>query len=379
MRVARCGQFCDGAETCHAIDDCRPGASFACDDGVSCTEDSCDEAGDTCSHVPADANCDNGLFCDGVETCDAIDDCETTTPPIDCDDGVDCTVDSCNESTSSCTHTANDALCNDGTLCNGTETCDTLDGCRFGRFIDCSDDFRCSTNTCNAATGVCESDFSACSCGDGEITDIEECEPPDIAGTFEDCNNSIDDDGDGDIDCRDLDCAPGAREAMCDEHCTLDSVCNKFKRDPGLVRYDHPRGHDYFRLHARFPIDPGFDPATQVITFELANEFGAIYRTIVPPGILVSNKNGKRYKFKDKTASTLGPDSFVDGIAKFSFIKRSYEGLPHATFRIRVFGDFLAATKVTMTSQISVGTATASLTSNWKPKRKKWKLPLNDF
>ena len=135
-----------------------------------------------------------------------------------------------------------------------------------------------------------------------------------------------------------------------------------------------------FKLHARFVIEEGFfNPATEVIEFEVANDQGAFYRAIVAPGVLDPNRNGRRYKFKDKTASLLGPDSPVDCIAKLSFILRDFEGVPHATFRIHAYGNFSAATKVTMTSQISVGTTAASLTADWTPKRKKWKLILTDF
>ena len=41
-----------------------------CDDGVSCTADSCDEASDSCVNAPDHSLCDNALFCDGAETCD---------------------------------------------------------------------------------------------------------------------------------------------------------------------------------------------------------------------------------------------------------------------------------------------------------------------
>ena len=203
---------------------------------------------------------------------------------------------------------------------------------------------------------------------------------PVTAGTFEDCNNLIDDDGDGKIDCRDKDCAPGARGVVCDEHCTLDEVCLKFVKDPAQIRYFRRNGHDLFRLHARFEIEEGdFNPGTEVILFEVANDLGTFYRAIVPPGTLKSNRNGTRFKFKDKTASLFGPDSLVDGIAKLSFILRKISGVPHATFRIQAYGDFSAATKVTMTSQISVGTAAASLTADWTAKRKRWKLAVTNF
>jgi hypothetical protein len=197
------GQFCNGVEVCDLTNDCQAGASPACDDGVTCTVDSCDEVGDSCDNAPVDANCDNGLFCDGIETCDALGDCQAGLG-LDCDDGVSCTIDACDEGTQACDNTADDAVCDDGLPCNGAETCDSTNDCQPGVPVTCGDGFICSTDTCNALTGACESDFSTCLCGDGEIIPGEDCEPPDTAGTFEDCNNQIDDDGDGNIDCRDL-------------------------------------------------------------------------------------------------------------------------------------------------------------------------------
>jgi len=92
------GRFCNGSETCNTtIGLCRSGIPPNPDDGVSCTDDSCDEINDVIDNTANDTNCDNGLFCDGSETCDPITDCQLGTPPV-CDDGDVCTGDeSCNE------------------------------------------------------------------------------------------------------------------------------------------------------------------------------------------------------------------------------------------------------------------------------------------
>jgi hypothetical protein len=89
-----------------------------CDDGVTCTDDSCDPA-IGCSNTPNDANCDNGLFCDGDETCDAVADCQAGLPPI-CDDAEACTLDECNEASDMCDHTTIvDLVVSDATLAGG--------------------------------------------------------------------------------------------------------------------------------------------------------------------------------------------------------------------------------------------------------------------
>ncbi|MEM7352559.1 MAG: S8 family serine peptidase, partial [Acidobacteriota bacterium] len=61
-----------------------------------------------------DADCDDGAFCNGAETCNTgTGVCEAGTP-VTCDDGVSCTVDSCNEGTDSCDATPDDSACSNG-------------------------------------------------------------------------------------------------------------------------------------------------------------------------------------------------------------------------------------------------------------------------
>ena len=177
------GLFCNGSETCNA-GTCQAGTAPNCNDGVSCTDDSCNEGTDSCDNVVNDGNCDNGLFCDGAETCDAVNDCQAGTAP-NCNDGVACTDDSCNEGTDSCDNNANDANCDDGAFCNGAETCDAVNGCQAGSDpcaggacdevgdvclecvvdADCDDGLFCNgTETCNA--GSCQAGSDPCSAGE---------------------------------------------------------------------------------------------------------------------------------------------------------------------------------------------------------------------
>ena len=91
------GLFCNGVETC-AAGDCQPGTAVECNDGQSCTVDSCDESADSCLHAPNDGACDDGLYCNGVEICDALTGCLAGSGDP-CDDAVACTIDTCDEST----------------------------------------------------------------------------------------------------------------------------------------------------------------------------------------------------------------------------------------------------------------------------------------
>ncbi len=96
------GLFCNGTETCNeGTDSCDAGTPPNCDDGVSCTDDSCNEGTDSCDNVANDAHCDDGLFCNGTETCDAVNDCQGGTAP--CTGGQTCneTTDVCERATGS--------------------------------------------------------------------------------------------------------------------------------------------------------------------------------------------------------------------------------------------------------------------------------------
>ena len=76
--------FCNGAETCNlGTGQCMPGTPVTVDDGVGCTDDSCDEINDLIVNALNDGLCDNGAFCDGLETCDAVSDCQAGTAPCD--------------------------------------------------------------------------------------------------------------------------------------------------------------------------------------------------------------------------------------------------------------------------------------------------------
>ena len=72
--------FCNGAETCDIVLDCQPGMPPALDDGVACTDDSCDEVGDAVVHAPDPGVCDDGDPCT-AEACDAITGCSNSPIP----------------------------------------------------------------------------------------------------------------------------------------------------------------------------------------------------------------------------------------------------------------------------------------------------------
>lgn len=98
----RCGDsdFCNGVETCVG-GTCRPGPPPDCDDANPCTDDACVPA-TGCRHVNNTASCSDGRSCNGIEVCGGGL-CQPGVP-INCDDGISCTADSCNEATGTCDH-----------------------------------------------------------------------------------------------------------------------------------------------------------------------------------------------------------------------------------------------------------------------------------
>ena len=54
-------------------------------------------------------------------------------PNPNCNDGITCTVDSCNEGSDMCDHAANNGACSDGQFCNGNETCNVMSRLRARR------------------------------------------------------------------------------------------------------------------------------------------------------------------------------------------------------------------------------------------------------
>ncbi len=231
--------FCDGAETCDPGLDCQAGAAPSCDDGVGCTDDSCNAGTDSCDNIANDANCDNGAFCDGAETCDPALDCQAGSDPcpgqicdestdtcndclvngdcddglfcngaetcgagscqagtaVNCGDGIGCTDDSCNEGTDSCDNIANNGNCNDGLFCNGSETCDPVLDCQAGTAVDCNDGVGCTDDSCNEGTDSCDNIANDANCPD----DGQFCNGDESCDAIADCVSSGDPCTGGDV------------------------------------------------------------------------------------------------------------------------------------------------------------------------------------
>ena len=223
------GLFCNGAETCDSIADCQPGSAPLVDDGVACTEDSCDEDADTVVNSTNDAQCDDGAFCNGAETCDAALDCQAGTAPT-IDDGIGCTDDSCDEDGDAIVHAPNDGLCDDALHCNGTETCDTIADCQAGSEPDCDDGVGCTEDACDEAGDVCVNTTNDALCDNGTFCDgTEVCDPATDceAGPITDCDDGVGCTEDACDEAGDV-CVNTVNDALCDNGAFCDGaeVCD---------------------------------------------------------------------------------------------------------------------------------------------------------
>lgn len=174
--------WCNGSETCDINLGCISGTS-PCDDSIACTDDTCNESKRSCSSAPNDSLCDDGLYCNGSETCDVVLGCQDNADP-DCNDGVGCTDDSCNETTDTCDNVVNDFNCpDDGLYCNGTEFCDgTLDCQSTGN--PCSGN--CNEENDNCLACVDDNDCNS-SCGESCLCPIDETCPVSCAAEDQRC------------------------------------------------------------------------------------------------------------------------------------------------------------------------------------------------
>src|SRR5690606_432990 len=147
---------------------CQPGQNVVCADvdGATCTLDICSEAARGCVSIPQDSLCSNSLQCDGTARCDPANSslatgCVAGTAP-NCDDGFSCTDDSCQEGIG-CVHAAVSSRCGNGQFCDGDELCapgtpgSNAAGCIAGAPVVCDDNSLCTTDTCDEANDRCTS------------------------------------------------------------------------------------------------------------------------------------------------------------------------------------------------------------------------------
>ena len=207
-----------------------------CDDGFSCTVDSCDLSGPKglCKNVKAPEDC-----------------CGTS--PNECDDGLACTVDSCDNTTGKCKHVKLEGVCCSDKDCTTTDTC--LVGscvdfeCRFGPDAfksdccsatfnpNCNDNNYCTVDKCDQQKSgytscshvpdpnkpnCCDTYNSTNECDDGDTCTYDVCaENQCVHKTIGDCCKI-------DADCNDGDPCTTGKCDVATQHCTypkIDPLC----------------------------------------------------------------------------------------------------------------------------------------------------------
>lgn len=172
-----------------------------------------------------DAECDNGNLCDGTEQCvDGM--CQAGTPVV-CNDGVSCTVDSCIPATGACEVTPNNGMCASPLIC--TLTGCTSPGCGETPCRLVSPQCGCPSGQACYLTGmderICEPEGAAAtgeSCNGGEICQSGNvCINMDGAGTTTMCRAFCDSDADctGGAGALCLVSVTGTTQDICTTHC----------------------------------------------------------------------------------------------------------------------------------------------------------------
>ena len=166
---------CEATNACGLVGTCSFHVDVVatdCDDGVTCTVDSCSE--DQCVNTPDHTMCDNGLFCDGEEWCDPVLGCVSGDNP--------CPNFPCDESADRCFDCLVDVDCDDSDVC----TSDTCDGgyCAHAEALYGDIDRDGIVNVFDAfcvLDGIA-GDFTRCPF---ERCDVQPCEGNDVINVFD--------------------------------------------------------------------------------------------------------------------------------------------------------------------------------------------------
>jgi hypothetical protein len=111
--------------------------------------------------------CEDGNLCTNNDSC-LTGKC-TSGKLRDCNDANPCTLDTCDPGTGDCLHASMQGgnACDDGDLCTAADTC--LLGKCVGQSKVCDDGNPCTADTCDHATGKCQSKVlsDGTACGNG--------------------------------------------------------------------------------------------------------------------------------------------------------------------------------------------------------------------
>ncbi|MSP92469.1 MAG: hypothetical protein EXR79_11830 [Myxococcales bacterium] len=147
------------------VNDAQAAPALVCDDGIACTDATCDPA-TGCSFLLSASACDDGVACT-KDACLAGLGCVHPPDAAACEDGAVCTIDACDLATKACSHGA----VSDGSECADGDACTLGDACQAGKCAGGS-----KVPGCGADSVECKGKPNGTSCSDGDAcTQGETC------------------------------------------------------------------------------------------------------------------------------------------------------------------------------------------------------------
>ncbi|MBX7116092.1 MAG: hypothetical protein K1X64_17310 [Myxococcaceae bacterium] len=226
------GLACNDNSACTTSDQCGGvggvtcgGTAVVCNDGNQCTDDSCDPMSG-CAFTNDNSNaCDDGNSCTSGDACNAG---VCSGVGMSCDDGNPCTANNCSMGVCANPPLPMGTPCNDNSACTGpTDSCNGMGVCT-GPAINCNDNNSCTADTCVPASGCVNVALNAVPCNDGNsCTMTDTCSMGTCGGSAVNC----DDGNPCTADTCDMmtGCghAPVSNGTVCDDgnSCTIADVC----------------------------------------------------------------------------------------------------------------------------------------------------------
>ena len=263
------------------------------------------------------------------------------------------------------------ARCGDGVVNQAGEECDdgnqvNGDGCDNNCTVTrCGNGIVDPGEQCDDGNQVnsdgCEANCTLPTCGNGILDAGEQCDDGARNGTPGDgcsslcrstelCNDLLDNDGDGLVDCEDPDCGS----------------CPPIQRDPAAIVL-RPGRTDLLKIQGGITPSAPLDPASVPTGLLMTNANGVIYRVVLPAGALQPIGHG-HFRYTNK----LAPRSPTGGLYKIDMFLR--DGIWH--LKIAAYADLSAATLPTMAAQFLAGEQVYLNKSEWRRRANGWHLAL---
>jgi hypothetical protein len=176
------------------------------------------------------------------------------------------------------------------------------------------------------------------------------------------CNDLIDNDCDGRIDCTDSDCGPAHCQGGTQngQDCSTDPsflvcmtgggtcACPDIQKDPTTITFGPPgAGLDRMDSHGRVTILGNVDARASEVAWLLTRDGQPIFRAVLPAGAWKGNASGTRLRYRNRDARLHG------GVYRaWITVTRGHRSYG---YRVQAFGDISGATDPQMELQFYVG------------------------